>query len=98
MKSDLQINPQPAQQKTKKTSSTTIVKPHNEVVKPPQKEVVNEEIPGIEVLDIEEATEFLWKNNIYAEAGMGCTGPVIMINEKNHKQAIEILRGAGYID
>ncbi len=46
--------------------------------KPPAKPV-DQEITGIDVLEIESAAEALWKENIYAEAGMGCTGPVILV-------------------
>jgi glycine/sarcosine/betaine reductase complex component C subunit alpha len=49
---------------------------------PPEKEIVTEEIHGVEILDLEEAVQHLWKKNIYAESGMGCTGPVVMIAEK----------------
>ena len=65
---------------------------------PLAREPVTEEIPGIEVTDIEDAALFLQKSGIYAEGGMGCTGPVIMVNEKNFTRAEEFLREARYID
>ncbi len=39
----------------------------------------------------------LWKAGIYAETGMGCTGPLVMMSEANHEKAVELLKGAGYI-
>ena len=68
-----------------------------EEVKAPPKEVVNEEIPGIEVLDLDDAVASLWKAGIYAESGMGCTGPMVMINASKAEQAMEILKKGGYI-
>jgi hypothetical protein len=64
---------------------------------PPEKEIVTEEIHGVEILDLEEAVQHLWKKNIYAESGMGCTGPVVMIAEKNLSEAKIFLAEAGYI-
>ncbi len=68
-----------------------------EEVKCPPKEIVTAAIPGIEVLDLEDAAKVLWKEGIYAETGMGCTGPLVMISEANHPKAIELLKKAGYI-
>ena len=42
----------------------------------PPKEICTAQIPGIEVMDLEDAVQALWKEGIYAESGMGCTGPV----------------------
>ncbi|MDD4675604.1 MAG: glycine/sarcosine/betaine reductase complex component C subunit alpha, partial [Syntrophaceticus schinkii] len=47
-------------------------------IAPPPKKIVSEAIPGIEVMEIEDAVQVLWKEKIYAESGMGCTGPIIM--------------------
>ena len=68
-----------------------------EEVKCPAKEIVTAAIPGIEVLDLDDAAKVLWKEGIYAETGMGCTGPLVMISEANHEKAIELLKKAGYI-
>lgn len=68
-----------------------------EEVKRPPSEPCTASIPGIEVMDLEDAAAALWKAGIYAETGMGCTGPLVMINEANHAKAIEILKSAGYI-
>ena len=67
-----------------------------EIAAPP-KEIVTAEIHGIEVMDIEDAAVCLWKEGIYAETGMGCTGPVVLVNEANEARSKEILVKAKYI-
>jgi hypothetical protein len=69
-----------------------------EDIKPPKTEPVPASITGIEVTDIEDAVKVLWKNGIYAESGMGCTGPLVMMSEKNKEKALELLQTAGYVD
>ena len=69
----------------------------DEVVECPPKEVVTASIAGIEVMDLEDAVQALWKEKIYAESGMGCTGPLVMMSEANKERATEILKKAGYI-
>lgn len=68
-----------------------------EEAKAPPKEIVTAQIPGIEVMDLEDAVKVLWKENIYAESGMGCTGPIIRISEANKERAEEILAEKQYI-
>ena len=68
-----------------------------EEVKCPPAEPCTASIPGIEVMDLEDAAKVLWKAGIYAETGMGCTGPLVMMSEANHEKAVELLKGAGYI-
>ncbi len=68
-----------------------------EEVKMPPKEPVPAGILGIEVMDLEDAVKALWKEGIYAESGMGCTGPLVMMSEANEARAAEILKKAGYI-
>ena len=46
---------------------------------------------------LEDAAKALWKAGIYAETGMGCTGPLVMMSEANLAKAQEILKAAGYI-
>ena len=67
-----------------------------EVIAPP-KEVVTEAIAGIDILDLEDAVQVLWKESIYAESGMGCTGPVILISEANFAKAEEILKNNDFV-
>lgn len=68
-----------------------------EEVKAPEKEVVDAEMHGIDILELEDAVQVLWKEGIYAESGMGCTGPVIMINQNKFEAVHDILVEAGYI-
>ncbi|MBC2577256.1 glycine reductase [Peptostreptococcus russellii] len=78
--------------KAKKAPKETV----EEVVAPP-KEVVTEAIAGIDILDLEDAVQVLWKESIYAESGMGCTGPVILISEANFAKAEEILKNHDFV-
>ena len=68
-----------------------------EEVKCPPAEPVTASIPGIEVMDLEDAAKALWKAGIYAETGMGCTGPLVMMSPANYEKSVEILTKAGYI-
>ena len=70
--------------------------PKEEVTAPP-KEIVTAQIPGIEVMDLDDAVMVLWKLGIYAESGMGCTGPIVRVSEANLAKAREELTKAGYI-
>jgi len=63
----------------------------------PKKEVCTEEISGIEVMDLDDAVKALWLAGIYAEAGMGCTGPVVMINDAHEEKAKSILKEKGFM-
>ncbi|HSH35781.1 glycine/sarcosine/betaine reductase complex component C subunit alpha [Schnuerera sp.] len=67
-----------------------------EVVAPPS-ETVTGTISGIDIMDLEDAVRVLWKEGIYAESGMGCTGPIVMVNEEKLTKSIEILSKAGYV-
>ncbi|HZK41365.1 MAG TPA: glycine/sarcosine/betaine reductase complex component C subunit alpha [Clostridia bacterium] len=69
-----------------------------EEIKAPPSEVVTEQIEGIDVLDLEDAVHLLWSKNIYAESGMGCTGPIVRVSTANLDQAAEILRQGGYVN
>lgn len=68
-----------------------------EEVKAPPAEIVTAQIPGIEVMDLEDGVQALWKNEIYAESGMGCTGPIIRVSDANLEKAKNILTAEGYI-
>lgn len=68
----------------------------SEEVKIPAKKVVTYAIPGIDILELENACKTLWKADIYSESGMGCTGPIILVNEEDGEKAKEILRKNGY--
>jgi len=66
-------------------------------VKQPEKKVTGEEIAGIDILEIEAAQKSLWKEDIYAETGMGCTGPVVLVAEEDEEKSREILKEEGFI-
>lgn len=76
--------------KDKKLAST-------EEVKMPDKEIVTGSIVGIDIMDLEDAVEALWKADIYAESGMGCTGPMVMMHETKEEKAREVLEKAGFV-
>ncbi|NMA93762.1 MAG: glycine reductase [Clostridiales bacterium] len=63
----------------------------------PPKETCTAEIPGIEVMDIEDAVQSLWAEDVYAESGMGCTGPVVLVAEARVELARKLLIEKGYI-
>jgi len=67
-----------------------------EEVKAPDKEVVIGSISGVDIMELEDAVKALWKSGIYAESGMGCTGPIVMVNEGKLDKAIDVLSKAGY--
>ena len=60
------------------------------------KEVVTEAISGIEIMELEDAVLALLRKGIYAESGMGCTGPIVLVNESNFGQAQTILAESGF--
>lgn len=66
------------------------------VVAPPAK-VVTEEIPGIEILVLEDAVQALWKKGIFATSGMGCTGPIVMVAPEDAEAAIAVLKETEYL-
>ena len=68
-----------------------------EEIKVPEKEIVTEEISGIDIMSLEDAAKELWKAQIYAESGMGCTGPVVLVSPGKFEKAVDILKKAGYI-
>lgn len=72
-------------------------KPANtEEVKMPDKEVVTHQIAGIDIMDLEDAVLVLWKNGVYAESGMGCTGPIVLVADGKGEAAVKMLLDAGY--
>ncbi|AET68303.1 fatty acid/phospholipid biosynthesis enzyme [Desulfosporosinus orientis DSM 765] len=64
---------------------------------PPAKKPVTESLPGVEVIELEDAVQVLWKANIYAECGMGCTGPIVMIAPEDKEKAFGLLKEKGYL-
>ncbi len=68
-----------------------------DVVAAPPAVPTDDELHGIDVLDLDNAVQELWKHAIYAEASMGCTGPVVKIPSSAKTQAVEFLKNAGYL-
>ena len=66
------------------------------IAKPPVVPV-DAEIAGVDVMDMENAMHALWKENIYAETAMGCTGPVVRVQKTAKDVAIEALKKAGFL-
>jgi hypothetical protein len=46
---------------------------------------------------LEDAVKTLWKNNIFASSGMGCTGPIVLVAGEDKANALEILKVHQYI-
>ena len=67
-----------------------------EVVAPPKK-VVTYSIPGIDILELEDAVTELWRKGVYAESGMGCTGPIVLVSDDEADKAKEILTATGFM-
>lgn len=67
-----------------------------EAIAPPQ-EVVTGAISGIDIMDLEDAVKALWREGVYAESGMGCTGPIVMVHEEKVSKATQILAKAGFV-
>ncbi len=66
------------------------------IMAPPEK-VTDSDIGGIDILEIEDACQVLWKANIFACTGMGCTGPIILVANEDLEQAKTVLIEAKYI-
>lgn len=70
--------------------------PPREVKVPPRKPV-DQEISGIDVLELDNAAKALWQEGIYAETGMGCSGPVILVAAEDLEKSQELLKESGYL-
>ena len=64
---------------------------------PPAAKVVTHEIPGVDILQLEDAVQALWAAGIYAESGMGCTGPIVMVAQEDTDAAVGLLGKRGYL-
>ena len=60
----------------------------------PEKVVVTGTIAGIDIMELEEAVRVLWRNGIYAESGMGCTGPIVLVPEEKLNECVTLLNQA----
>ena len=68
-----------------------------EDVKKPVVVPVDAEIAGVDVMDMENAMHALWKENIYAETAMGCTGPVVRVQKALKDRSVDVLQKAGFL-
>lgn len=66
-------------------------------IAPPPAKVTDDQIPGVDILELDDAVKSLWKERIFASTGMGCTGPVILIAGEDKEKAIKILRANQYL-
>ena len=66
-------------------------------VAPPPEKVATAEIPGVDILELEEAVACLWRRGIYAKSGMGCTGPVVLVAGEDLEAARAVLKEAGFL-
>ena len=82
---------------TKITSADKKPAAAEEEVVAPAKKVVTAQIPGVDILDLEDSVKELWKVGIYAESGMGCTGPIVLIADEDEAKAREVLKEKEYI-
>lgn len=71
-------------------------KADEETVKAPEKVVVTGAISGIDIMELDNAVQVLWRNGIYAESGMGCTGPIVLVPEHLMAKCQELLAKAGF--
>lgn len=63
----------------------------------PAKVPVTGSISGIDIMELEDAVKCLWKEGIYAESGMGCTGPVLLVPEDKVDESTKALGKGGFI-
>ena len=68
-----------------------------EEIKAPPARPTEEEIHGIDVLDMDPAVQCLWKEGMYAESAMGCTGPVIKVPKDILEAARVCLKNNNFI-
>ncbi len=68
-----------------------------EEIKAPPVKVADSQIAGIDILEIDDAVRALWKNQVFAASGMGCTGPVILIAGEDRDRAIQVLKEAQFL-
>lgn len=66
-------------------------------IEPPTKEIVTSELSGIEIMELEDAVKALWAAGIYAESGMGCTGPIVLVHPDKAATAQQELHKAHYL-
>ncbi len=78
-------------------SSLQVKKDQGGELNRPPKKPVTDSLAGVEVMQLEEAVQVLWTANIYAECGMGCTGPIVMIAPEDKEKALKLLIEMKYL-
>lgn len=68
-----------------------------ETVEAPPEKITDSDIGGIDILDIEDARDTLWRKQVFARTGMGCTGPIVMVAKEDLEKARQILIEAEFI-
>lgn len=66
-------------------------------IKAPNKVPVTGSISGIDIMELEDAVKVVWAGGIYAESGMGCTGPVLLVPEDKVAESTGLLAKAGFL-
>lgn len=66
-------------------------------IMPPAAKVTADEIPGIDIMELDDAVRSLWKEQIFAATGMGCTGPIILIAAEDKERALKVLQDGGFV-
>jgi betaine reductase len=80
-------------------TDTAVKRPTGEqTIKSPAPKAVTEEITGIDILELEDAATLLLSTGVYAETGMGCTGPVVLVAVEDKVEALRALKEGGYIE
>lgn len=69
----------------------------SETVEAPAKVPVTAQLSGIDIMELEDAVQAVWKKGIYAESGMGCTGPILLVPEDKSEEAKSALQDAGFL-
>ncbi|MFR1710283.1 MAG: glycine/sarcosine/betaine reductase complex component C subunit alpha [Clostridium sp.] len=80
-----------------KTTKKASKPQEEEEVKMPPKKVVTFSIAGIDILELENACKALWKEGIYSESGMGCTGPIVLVADEDGVKAQDVLKKAEFV-
>lgn len=80
-----------------KTTKKASKPQEEEEVKMPPKKVVTFSIAGIDILELENACKALWKEGIYSESGMGCTGPIVLVADEDGAKAQDVLKKAEFV-
>lgn len=68
-----------------------------QTVKEIPKEIVTAQIAGVDIMELDNAVAYLKEKEVYSEAGMGCTGPIVMVNESKEELARKLLKEGEFL-